>query len=448
MTRPAMSCVIICIVIVLLPTFAAPASAASVPQITGISPSGGPITGGTVVIITGSGFFGAKDVEFGGKSGTDLQVVNDSRLTIITPPNPEGTVPVSVISAAGAGVSVQPSTMYEYDEFPFPRLSGISPASGPMNGGTLVAITGSGFSSTGYVYFGKYLLVPTIIDDSHLTVTTVPSLPGLVPVRITNAHGTGVSQDPSAMYLFEFPLPELTHITPSSGSSAGGTVVTITGSGFSGATSVSFGGINGTGLDIVDDNLLTSISPPNSAGTIAISVINPAHTGSSTGSTTVFRYDSPVPRLTDISPSSGSMDGGTVVTLTGSGFTGTIGVSFGEKPGSGLKVIDDGQLTIITPASRLGSFPIAITNAYGEGGSLGPSTSFRYVFSPSATTPLSRNRSDGGDTGPTLSFPATSPAPAAPPATAAPATRAMPGFEAVAGLSALGAIILLGRPAP
>jgi hypothetical protein len=308
-----------------------------------------------------------------------------------------------------------------------------------MEGGTLVTITGSGFSSTESVRFGgRNAFDLKIIDDNHLTVRTPASPPGPVQVTVTNAHGAGRSTDPSVMYTVEYPVPEMAGITPDSGSMLGGTVVTITGSGFSGATDVRFGRISATDLNPVSDSMLIVTSPPNTAGTVAVSVINPARTGSSTGSATVFRYDIPVPRLVGISPSSGSFEGGTVVTLIGSGFTGTTNVSFGGKPGSGLAVIDDNWITVIAPASGLGSFPVSIKNAYGEGGSSGPATLFRYTLPPMTRT----------ITETTTPAPVTSPALTATPATTTTATRSTPGFEAIAGLFALGAIILFRKIFP
>ncbi|MDD4137545.1 MAG: IPT/TIG domain-containing protein [Methanoregula sp.] len=438
---------IACIAIVLLFALVGLASAASVPKITGLSPSGGPITGGTVVIVTGSGFSGTTDVRFGGKSGAGLNIVNDSRLTVTTPPNPEGTVPVSVINAAGTGNSMDPSTMYEYDEYPFPRVSEVSPSSGPVAGNTLVTITGSGFTDIEDVQFGgKYAWVQKVVDDSHLTVRTPASSPGSVPISMTNAHGAVRSTDPAIMYTYEFPLPALSGISPSSGSPAGGTVVSITGSGFSGATDVKFGVTSGIGLTVTDDSHLTIISPPGAEGTVALSVINPAWTGSSPGSATVFRYEVPVPKLTWISPPFGSVDGGTVVNITGSGFTGTTDVQFGGKSGTELTVINDCHLSVITPASSPGSFPVSITNTYGTGGSLRPSTSFRYVISPSETIAVTKTTAS-----PVVSFPTTSPELAVTTAADASGTRKTPGFGAIAGLAglaALGAVILLRKNMP
>jgi hypothetical protein len=448
MIPPFRSTVLICIAIILLSISAGPVSADSIPQITGISPTGGPIYGGTLVTITGSGFTGATNVTFGEKSGTALNLINDSILTVITPANPAGTVDVSVYSATGTRSTWKSTAVYMYEEVARPRVSGISPSSGPAAGGTTVTITGSGFSGTENVRFGeKYARDLTVTDDNHIRITTPESPPGLVTVSVKNSVGVGSSQGSSAMFLYEYPFPELTGISPSSGSTAGGTVVSITGSGLSGATEVQFGGIRGTGLTVIDDGWLTIISPPNPPGTVGISVINPDHTGNSAGAASVFRYDIPVPKLSNISPSSGPAAGGTVVTITGSGFTGAKSVTFGGKTVTDLTVIDDSHLRVISPASSPGSFPISITSAIGEGGSLGPSTMFRYEFSASTTTiQIPATPARGGDTSPAVSFPATSTA--GTPVTPAPATTHSPGFEAGAGLSALGALILHRKTPP
>jgi hypothetical protein len=446
MTRPFSSPVLICIAIVLLAASAGPASADSVPQVTGISPSGGPMAGGTNVTITGSGFSGATNVQFGVISGTGLNIVNDSRLTIVSPPHSAGTVAISVTGASGARSAENPYSMFQYEEVSFPRVSAVSPSSGPITGDTVVTITGSGFTGAESVRFGEvYAWDIDVIDDSHLTARTPQGSPGLVSIVVKNAVGTGVHSERPAMFMYEFPFPELATISPISGSTGGGTLVTVTGSGLSGATNVRFGGISGTGLMVIDDSHLTIVSPPNPAGAVGLSVINPEHTGYSAGSAAVFRYDIPVPRLTNISPGSGSTEGGTVVTLTGSGFSGTKDVKFGEKNATGLTVIDDRHITIIAPVHPPGSVPISITNGIGEGGSLGPSTMFHYVYSqtPTVITTSAEGTSGRVNSSPAGVVPAASPARTAAPGAAE--TAHTPGFEAVAGLSALGAIILLRK---
>ena len=448
--HPIRSTILICIAIVLLAASAGPVSADTVPRISVVSPSGGPSAGGTVVTLTGSGFYGATNVQFDGIPGTNLIVSGDNSLTIVTPPHSPGTVAISVLGAAGGNSTWDSSAIYQYEEVPFPRVSGLSPASGPVTGSTVVTITGSGFNGAESVRFGKiYAWDMKVIDDNHITARSPSSSPGSVSITVKNTAGTGSPSGESAMFLYEFPFPVLTAISPSSGSTAGGTRVTVSGSGLSGATSVRFGGIPGTGLTVIDNTELTVISPPNPAGSVGLSVINPDHTGNSAGAATVFRYDVPIPRLTRISPLSGAAEGGTVVTLTGSGFSGTKEVRFGEKTGTGLTVTDDSHITITAPAHSPGSVPISITNAIGEGGTLEPSTMFRYEYS-SATTPAvtatttpGQDQPGGGNSSPAVPVPATSPAPVTVPATTA--TLHTPGFGAVLGFTALGAVLCMRK---
>lgn len=93
--------------------------------------------------------------------------------------------------------------------------------------------------------------------------------------NITLANVTGAS----------VPLPVVSGISPSSGSTFGGTSVTITGSNFTGFTAVKFGLTDAVGSYAESDTRITAISPPGAAGLIAditvvslggTSVISPA----------------------------------------------------------------------------------------------------------------------------------------------------------------------------
>ena len=418
------------------------------PQLTSVTPSSGSIGGGTLVTITGSGFATARLVQFGSQTATELIVLDDSHLTVITPVNPVGTVAISVTSAGGVAGSPDQSSMFRY-EIVYPRITGITPASGPAAGGTLVAINGSGFLTTRNVKFGDIQATNlTIVDDRNLTITAPAHPAGTVPVSITNAKGTGYSEEKSTMFQYEVPVPQLTGISPDSGSIAGGTRVMITGTGFNGAKEVMFAGLPGTDLTITDDEHLTITTPAHPAGTVPVSITSSAGVGESPGPATMFRYQILLPKLTGISPDNGSVDGGTVVTLTGSGFTTTKEVTFGGKAGTGLNVIDDRHLTIITPAFPPRAVPISISNTAGVGGSLGPSTLYRFVFPPHVATPVTKNippipNAGSGNNSPAVPLPVTLPSQAA--ATGTPVT---PGFGAAAGLAALGAIILYWKNKP
>jgi len=116
----------VCIAILLLIASAGFVSAAQVPMITSLAPSGGPVAGGTVVTITGSGFIGTKDVLFGGKSANGLSVISDSELRVITPRHAEERVLVSIITDEGVPGPMEPFTMfsYSYEESPLARPAG------------------------------------------------------------------------------------------------------------------------------------------------------------------------------------------------------------------------------------------------------------------------------------------------------------------------------------
>ncbi len=83
--------------------------------------------------------------------------------------------------------------------------------------------------------------------------------------------------------------PTVTGVSPSSGSTSGGTTVTITGTGFTGATGVDFGSTPGTGVTVVSPTQITAVSPPGTVGSVPVTVITPGGTsGGGPGSTFTF----------------------------------------------------------------------------------------------------------------------------------------------------------------
>jgi len=73
-----------------------------------------------------------------------------------------------------------------------------------------------------------------------------------------------------------------------------------------------------------------------------------------------------VPTITSISPSSGAISGGTIVTINGSGFTGCYEVCFGANTASSYTFVSDSQVTAVAPAESAGtvvnlSSPVPIT---------------------------------------------------------------------------------------
>ncbi|WBB97934.1 IPT/TIG domain-containing protein [Solwaraspora sp. WMMA2059] len=324
------------------------------PTIDSVVPDSGPNTGGTTVTVTGSGFTGATDVTFGGVPGTDL-VVDPSgmSLTVVTPPGPVG--PVDVVVVLPGDDAVAPDG-FTYVVAP-PTASSIDPDSGPQSGGQVVTITGSGFvPGDTAVTFDGLPATDVVVDPSgtSLTAVTPAHAPGVVDVVVTTDGG---STDPLAYtYLADGSDAVVTDLDPDFGPTSGGTTVTITGSGFTGATGVTFDGVAGTGFAVNPAGTeITVVTPPGAAGPADVVLVFPAGTADAG----IFTYVPPT--IDSVVPDSGPNTGGTTVTVTGSGFTGATDVTFGGVPGTDLVVDPSGMsLTVVTPPGPVGPVDVVV----------------------------------------------------------------------------------------
>ncbi|MFI0905203.1 IPT/TIG domain-containing protein, partial [Streptomyces sioyaensis] len=149
----------------------------------------------------------------------------------------------------------------------------------------------------------------------------------------------------------------MTSVSPNQGAPAGGASVTLTGSGFTGATLVRFGP-TGTNFVIVSDTQITAKTPPGT-GTVQVTVTTP--TGTSTQNV-FFSYAS-VPVLSGLSPASGPVSGGNTVTLSGANLSGATLVLFGASPAVILTNTGT-QITVLAPANS-GSVSVTVTTPGG-----------------------------------------------------------------------------------
>ncbi len=108
---------------------------------------------------------------------------------------------------------------------------------------------------------------------------------------------------------------------------------------------------------------------PTSGATVAIwvsALADGATAGpdGSIGSTELaFNADvQPLPGISSLKPSSGSIGGGTTVTIGGHDFTGATAVSFGGTPAAGFSVDSDGQITAVSPPGSRGTVDVSVKN--------------------------------------------------------------------------------------
>jgi hypothetical protein len=234
-----------------------------------------------------------------------------------------------------------------------PTVLSFLPLTGPV--GTSVAITGLGFNDgspiTAVTFNGTSALFT--IDSGVQVTATVPAGATSGTISLTDAEGTSGSL--TSFTVTPSPPPAVASFLPLNGPV--GTQVTLTGTGFTGASAVSFNGTSATFG--VDSDLQISTTVPLGATTGAISVTTPGGTSASISSFTVTA--SVTPAVTTFAPARGPR--GRQVTITGSDLTGATDVTFAGVS-AGFTVDSPTQITATVPAGAE-SGPIAVTTPGG-----------------------------------------------------------------------------------
>ena len=185
--------------------------------------------------------------------------------------------------------------------------------------------------------------------------------------------------------------PTVTAISPTSGTTTGGTSVTITGANFTGATAVTIGGAAATGITVNSATSITATTPAGTAGPASVLVTTPSGTNAAN---TLYTYVTPAPTVTGINPTSGPTTGGTSVTISGDNFTGATGVTIGGTAATSVSVVSATSITAVTPAGAAGAASVLVTTS---GGTNAANTLYTYVTP--APTVTSINPSSGPTTG-------------------------------------------------
>ena len=247
-----------------------------------------------------------------------------------------------------------------------PTVTSFSPALGPVAGGTPVTITGTNFQSGVTVRFGTRPATVTSVTSTRIVATAPAALvAGRVDLFVVNPDGTGV-QLPQA-YTYQTGLPVITSLAPVTGPAAGGTRVTITGTGFQPGASVSFDGQPATVLSVSPTSVVVS-TPARAPGLAGLMLTNPDSQSASRSN--AYTYGNTGPFITHVLPDSGPASGGTTVSVVGGGFAVNAAVTF---DGVAARVVSraDGVLTVQSPAHATGAVAVAVIN--GDSTAIRPS---------------------------------------------------------------------------
>jgi Zn-dependent metalloprotease len=165
---------------------------ADAPAITSISPATGSVGGGTTITLTGAGLDNATGVLIGGVAATNVTVVagvgwrGATTVTAVTPARASSLVDVAVTTPTG---TVTSSEAFRYGRAE-PTIAGVSPASGPLAGGTTITITGADLTGTTNVTVGGILATGvTVVNATTVTAVTPAHAAGVVAVALSTPGG-------------------------------------------------------------------------------------------------------------------------------------------------------------------------------------------------------------------------------------------------------------------
>jgi hypothetical protein len=165
------------------------------------------------------------------------------------------------------------------------------------------------------------------------------------------------------------PPPTVTSINPESGPTAGGTPVTITGSGFVSPATVAIGSA-ASAVEVISETEIKATTAATTVGPAEVVVSDAS--GTSNGGPK-YTYIAPPPSVESITPNQGPTAGGTPVTIKGKGFLEGSTVTIGGAA-SEVKVVNEEEITAKTPVGS--GAPEVIVTDTGGSSTLGPT----YIF--------------------------------------------------------------------
>lgn len=284
-------------------------------------------------------------------------------------------------------------------------VTGISPATGPSSGATAVTITGTNFLTGANVTFGQSTASGIkIVNSTTITAVAPPHVAGTVAVTVTNKAGDAGTLPSAYVYTSTAPstAPRLNVIHPNHGSPSGGDAVIITGSNLVAGMTVTIGGAPAT---VTSSNTVSiHATTPSGNGLADVVVTNPK-TGLSATLTGVFTFaDSPEPpSVSTVTPNSGSINGGTTITIKGEGFYSGSVVTVGGVLCNTIIVVDSNTITAVTPAHALGATDVVVKNMDGQTSTVTGGFTYSAAPPPSISSVSPNTGSVAGGTSITIS---------------------------------------------
>ncbi len=307
---------------------ASPAMAASIPTVTGSTPSSGPVKGGQVIIIKGSDFTGTTAVSFGAVSATSYAVMSDTKIVAVVPDAAAaGSQLLTVTNATG------PNTTGGSYTYGAPTVTKVDPGWATTSAAGTITITGTGFlgAVAADVKFGATAATAIWVISNTQLVATTPTggSEGVVDVTVTRNSVVSDTSTTKSDFLFASGAPTLSALSGSGTDAvAVGSLLTLTGTQLLGVTTVYFGSskvTNTADIVIASATSMTVKVPSRSNGPVDVLVETAAGTSLSNLSTGFNYYTTLAPTISSLTPTvfdKAATTGGGTFLVAGRGFTG------------------------------------------------------------------------------------------------------------------------------
>ena len=213
---------------------------------------------------------------FGPLAATSFTVVSSTDISAVSPTQAASVRNIFVTTPGGTSATVTA------DQFTYkagaPTVTGVSPTSGPVAGGTTVTITGTNLTGATKVVFGPLAATSfTVVSDTEIVAISPAQAASTRNIFVTTPGGTSATVT-ADQFTYKAGAPSVTAVSPKSGPGSGGTSVTITGTNFTGATKVAFGPTASPSFTVVSSTQITAFSPAEADVTRNIFVTTPGGT--------------------------------------------------------------------------------------------------------------------------------------------------------------------------
>lgn len=294
------------------------------------------------------------------------------------------TIPVVVTENSGTELvnAVQAAITYDASRLQFVSIT---------EGATFTTVAATDTGTAGIVRLARG--APTAVSGSRAVATVnfrVIGAAGSTSLSYNSAQSfiarssdnTNVlATAAGATYTVTQLAPTISAVTPASGTSAGGTTVTITGTNFVSGAVVRFDTAAATNVVFNSATSITARAPAHAAGAASVVVTNPD--GTTVTRAAGFNYVAGPPAITGMTPLSSTVTGGTTVTLTGTGFVAGAQVLVDGIAATNIVVASGTSLTARVPAHAAGTVILTVTNPDGQSGQF---SGFRYISSAGDVT--------------------------------------------------------------